>query len=141
MAAEARTTDAIAVVLAFNAAINGRGLAGLTELMTPSHRFVDARGRSECSFAPLDRDASAPTIGIVEEPDQLLRRDKAACVSDHLADLRPVRRLVEAGADPAGSTDTWLEEPCWMSGGECLPAAGRCRTPDARAVIRVRSVN
>jgi ketosteroid isomerase-like protein len=89
-------TDAVAVVLAFNEAINRRDLAALTELMTESHRFIDAagstvegrnacaeawrgffdsfpdyrnvfddvadrgggvvivRGRSECSFAPLD---------------------------------------------------------------------------------------
>lgn len=89
-------TDAVAVVLAFNEAINGRDLAALTELMTASHRFIDSagatvdgrnacveawrgffgsfpdyrnvfadvadvgdgvvlvRGRSECSFAPLD---------------------------------------------------------------------------------------
>ena len=88
--------DAVAVVLAFNEAINGRDLSALTELMTESHRFIDSagatvdgrsacvrawrgffdsfpdyrnvfaevaevgdgvvlvRGRSECSFAPLD---------------------------------------------------------------------------------------
>jgi ketosteroid isomerase-like protein len=89
-------TDNVAVVHAFNEAINGRHLAALTELMTESHRFIDSagvtlegknacveawrgffdsfpdyrnvfaevgevgdgvvvvRGRSECSFAPLD---------------------------------------------------------------------------------------
>jgi ketosteroid isomerase-like protein len=89
-------TDAVAVVIAFNEAINGRDLAALADLMTESHRFIDAagatvdgrnacvqawrgffesfpdyrnifddltdvgggvvavRGRSECSFAPLD---------------------------------------------------------------------------------------
>jgi ketosteroid isomerase-like protein len=89
-------TDAVAVVLAFNEAINGRDLTALTQLMTESHRFIDSagatvegrnacvdawrgffasfpdyrnifddvadlgdgvvvvRGRSECSFAPLD---------------------------------------------------------------------------------------
>lgn len=89
-------TDAVAVVGAFNEAINGRDLAALAELMTETHRFIDSagamvdgknacleawrgffnsfpdyrnvfenlehtgdgvvvvRGRSECSFAPLD---------------------------------------------------------------------------------------
>ena len=89
-------TDAAAVVIAFNEAINSRNLDALTEMMTESHRFIDAagasvagrsacveawrgffdgfpdyrnifddvadlgdgvvvvRGRSECSFAPLD---------------------------------------------------------------------------------------
>ena len=37
-------TDAVAVVLAFNEAINGRDLAALTELMTASHRFIDSAG-------------------------------------------------------------------------------------------------
>lgn len=89
-------TDAAAVVLAFNEAINGRNLDALAAMMTESHRFIDSagatvdgrnacveawrgffdsfpdyrnifdevadlgdgivlvRGRSECSFAPLE---------------------------------------------------------------------------------------
>jgi ketosteroid isomerase-like protein len=43
-AAEVRMTDAVAVVLAFNDAINSRDLAALSELMTESHRFVDSEG-------------------------------------------------------------------------------------------------
>jgi ketosteroid isomerase-like protein len=35
-----------AVVVEFNAAINGRDLAGLADLMTESHRFIDADGVS-----------------------------------------------------------------------------------------------
>jgi ketosteroid isomerase-like protein len=37
-------TDAVAVVLAFNEAINRRDLAALTELMTETHRFIDTEG-------------------------------------------------------------------------------------------------
>lgn len=89
-------TNAVAVVCAFNEAINARHLAALAELMTDAHRFIDSagatvngknacveawrgffdsfpdyrnvfdgvedmgdgvvlvRGRSECSFTPLD---------------------------------------------------------------------------------------
>ena len=93
---EGAPTDAVAVVVAFNEAINRSDLGALTGLMTETHRFVDSdgaavegksacveawrgffesfpdyrnvfdaitdvgdgvvvvRGRSECSFAPLD---------------------------------------------------------------------------------------
>ncbi len=96
MPSDERISADVAVVLAFNDAINGRDLAALAELMTESHRFVDSasatvngrnacveawrgffesfpdyrnifehveevgdgvvvvRGRSACSFAPLD---------------------------------------------------------------------------------------
>ena len=37
-------TNAAAVVLAFNEAINGRDLATLAGLMTESHRFIDSEG-------------------------------------------------------------------------------------------------
>jgi ketosteroid isomerase-like protein len=37
-------TDPVAVVLAFNEAINARELAALADLMTERHRFVDAGG-------------------------------------------------------------------------------------------------
>ena len=36
--------DAVAVVLTFNEAINGRNLDTLAELITESHRFVDSSG-------------------------------------------------------------------------------------------------
>jgi ketosteroid isomerase-like protein len=39
-------TDAVTVVLAFNEAINARDLAALADLMTETHRFVDAAGAS-----------------------------------------------------------------------------------------------
>jgi uncharacterized protein (TIGR02246 family) len=41
---DALHTDVVAVVLAFNEAINRRDLAALTELMTESHRFIDTEG-------------------------------------------------------------------------------------------------
>jgi ketosteroid isomerase-like protein len=37
-------TDAVAVVLSFNEAINSRDLDALAELMTASHRFIDSAG-------------------------------------------------------------------------------------------------
>jgi len=37
-------TEAVAVVVAFNEAINGRDLAALAELMTETHRFIDSAG-------------------------------------------------------------------------------------------------
>lgn len=36
--------DAVGVVIAFNQAINGRDIAALGELMTESHRVIDAAG-------------------------------------------------------------------------------------------------
>jgi ketosteroid isomerase-like protein len=41
-ASEVRMSNAAAVVLAFNEAINGRDLAALAGLMTESHRFIDS---------------------------------------------------------------------------------------------------
>ena len=37
-------TDVVAVVRAFNEAINARDLAALTDLMTDAHRFIDSAG-------------------------------------------------------------------------------------------------
>jgi ketosteroid isomerase-like protein len=37
-------TDAVAVVCAFNEAINARNLAALADLMTEAHRFIDSAG-------------------------------------------------------------------------------------------------
>jgi ketosteroid isomerase-like protein len=56
---------AVDVVVAFNNAINSRDITALTELMTESHRFIDAndattRGKDECTAAWRDFFGSFP---------------------------------------------------------------------------------
>jgi ketosteroid isomerase-like protein len=115
-------TDAVAVVIAFNEAINDRDLAALTELMTESHRFIDSAGatvdgRNACVEAWRGFFESFPTIATSSTTSRT-----SAAVSSRCGDSPSAASLNSTG-QPSGVP--------WSS--TLASTSGRCRSlPRAR---------